>query len=216
MATRVILPYLRAHGINRLDTLVISHGDNDHSAGTGHLLRALDVARIRYGGRARPGWAGRPCRAGESWRWPDGTVFRMLSPARERDLRSNDSSCVLQVSTGGYRFLLAGDIERTREAQLAAYWRDELAADWLLVPHHGSVTSSSHVLLKTVRPAVALVSAGYANSFGHPHPTVSRRLAQYGARTLDTASHGALELRLAPQRATVWQYYRDKPRPYWW
>ena len=94
-------------------------------------------------------------------------MFTFLSPGRDDDLDSNNTSCVLQLQVNGYRFILAGDIERSQERELAARWREELKTDWLLVPHHGSQTSSSSTFLKFTAPDVAVFSSGFANRFGH-------------------------------------------------
>ena len=83
------------------------------------------------------------CRAGQGWRWPDGTTFRFLSPAgAERDSRNN-RACVLLIEVAGQRILLAGDLEAGRERELLRYWREDLQAEVLLVGHHGSGTSTT-------------------------------------------------------------------------
>ena len=215
MGARVVLPYLRARGVNSLDTVVISHPDLDHSAGIDVIREALPVARYRYGGEPVTSRGGRPCLAGEAWRWPGGQTFQFLSPAAEAPARSNDSSCVLQVQVGGFRMLLPGDIEEDREHTLVQYWRDGLYADWLLVAHHGSQTSSSGTLLKHVLPATAVVSSGYANRFGHPHPTVVRRLEGLGASVLGTSTEGALEFTVSAGEAPRIIAYRRRSRRYW-
>lgn len=217
MATAVLLPFLRQQGVTRLDTLVVSHADNDHSAGASTLLAALSPEHVFYGGNI-PGLArGRPCVAGQSWYWPGGLRFRFLSPALESatGLPSNDSSCVLQIEASGSRLLLPGDIEASRERELVRYWADELVSDWLLVPHHGSKTSSSYALLKHVRPATAVVSSGYANRFGHPHPDVLMRLGKTGSRVYDTADSGALEFEFLAGQPVQVRRYRDQVRRFW-
>ncbi len=213
-ARSVVLPLLRKRGIRELDTFVISHGDSDHAAGTADVLDALPVARLRHGPLVSPA-TGRPCRSGEAWRWPGGVRFRFLSPAVGPVGNSNASSCVLQLTWGEHVLLLAGDIEAAQERALAEYWRDALAADWLLAPHHGSNTSSSHLLLKYVRPAHLLVGNGYVNRFGHPHPAVVERAAAHGARVHETARRGAIGLALHADGTVEWQFYRDLYRPHW-
>lgn len=211
----VVLPFLRQQGISDLDTLVISHPDLDHSAGTAALLQALDVHRFRFGGERPAPVGGQPCLAGEAWRWPGGQVFQFLSPAMELPVRSNDSSCVLLLQVGEYRLLLPGDVEEERERTLARYWGRQLRSDWLLAGHHGSRTSSSLILLKRVQPDIGVISAGYANRFGHPHPDALGRLHQQGANTHDTASEGALEFTIAPGKRLRVEGYRQLVRRYW-
>ncbi|MDZ7781758.1 MAG: DNA internalization-related competence protein ComEC/Rec2 [Halioglobus sp.] len=215
LADNVIIPYLREEGIRRLDTFVVSHGDFDHSAGASDILEAFEVGRLRFGSGDSLAGRGRRCRAGESWRWPGGQVFRFLSPARETGLKSNDSSCVLMISAGEYHILLPGDIGTARERELVQFWREELEANALLAAHHGSNTSSSHTLLKTVRPGIALLTAGYENRFGHPHPDVIARLRSHGARTLNTAEEGAVEIIVAPGGDVRVNRFRAEHSYYW-
>jgi competence protein ComEC len=215
MGSTVVLPYLQKLGITALDTLVISHPDLDHSAGTADILDAMAVDRFRYGGAIAETSGGKPCAAGESWRWPGGQVFQFLSPALESARSRNDSSCVLQVQLGDYRLLLPGDIQATQERILVQYWSEQLRSDWLLAAHHGSRTSSSWTFLKRVRPEVAVMSSGYANRFGHPHPVVTQRLQHLGVQQFSTATEGALELRVAPGQAPEVTSFRQLKRRYW-
>ncbi len=215
MGSRVVLPFLQAQGIVSLDTLVISHPDLDHSAGTAVVLDAVAVNRFRYGGEKPDVGEGRPCVAGEAWRWPGGQIFQFLSPALEATLGSNDSSCVLQVQVGDYRLLLPGDIEAERERSLAQYWGEQLGSDWILAAHHGSNTSSTRTFLKRVSPEIAVISSGYANRFGHPHVNVIQRLDGQSATLYNTSTDGALTFELAPGKALRVIAYRHLGRRYW-
>jgi competence protein ComEC len=215
MGTLAVLPYLQQAGIDYLDTLVISHPDLDHSAGTAVILHAMTVDRFRYGGKGPGVGDGRPCIAGESWRWPGGQVFQFLAPALENPHSSNDSSCVLQLQVGDYRLLLPGDIEEDRERTLVQYWGEELRSDWLLAAHHGSQTSSTFTFLKRVQPDAAVISSGYANRFGHPHPDVIQRLHQQGVRVFSTTTDGALEFDMAPGQSLQIGAFRRLERHYW-
>jgi len=215
MGSMVILPFLQLQGVNVLDTLVISHPDLDHSAGAKDVLAALPVDRLRFGGDGFQYGRGRPCIAGESWRWPGGQVFQFLSPAIETTRSSNDSSCVLQIEVGDYRFLLPGDIDNERERTLVRYWGETLSSEWLLAAHHGSKTSSSLAFLKHTRPQAAVISSGYANRFGHPHPSVTQRLQDTDASLYHTAAQGALEFTIVPGKALEISAYREIHRRYW-
>jgi competence protein ComEC len=215
MASSVILPYLRAEGLFELDTLVVSHQDLDHSAGTDTLLASLPVRRFRYGGERGPQSPGRSCRGGESWRWPGGPAFVMLAPDARETLAGNDGSCVLLVIVDGVRLLLPGDIEADRERQLVQRFGDALGADWLLAGHHGSLTSSSHAWLKTVQPATVVFSSAYASRFGHPHPLVVERVAARGVNALATATSGALIFEFAPGKPMKIVRYRQRVRRFW-
>lgn len=215
MAVRAVLPYLRRQGIRTLDTLVISHSDLDHSAGAAAVLDNFSVERLRYGSESPAPGKGRACRAGEAWRWPGGQTFEFLSPALETPPLSNDSSCVLRIQVGDRVLLLPGDIEQRREQQLVAYWGDTLRSDLLLVAHHGSRSSSTVAFLKHVRPGTAIVSSGYGNAFGHPHPLSLQRLQEQGAKILVTAADGAVEVALEPDGFLRTNPYRQQVRYYW-
>jgi competence protein ComEC len=198
--SRVLVPLLRALGVARLDRLVLSHRDTDHVGGAAAVLAALPVSELASSLEpSHPFLAGRAhrrCEAGQSWTW-DGVRFDMLHPraedfARAAEAKPNALSCVLAVTdAAGRRALLAGDIEAEQEARLV---RDESAAlrsDWLLVPHHGSRTSSTAAFLDAVAPTAALVQAGYRNRFGHPAVDVSERYRERGIALIRTDRCGA-------------------------
>ncbi|MEM1153122.1 MAG: DNA internalization-related competence protein ComEC/Rec2 [Pseudomonadota bacterium] len=215
MATAVILPFLRHNSITSIDTLIVSHQDNDHSAGVGSLLNAVPIRRVLYGGDGSATPRGEACLAGQAWRWPDGSSFQFLSPASPEGLSSNNSSCVLLIESKGHRLLLLGDIETKVEQDLVRYWRARLESDWLLVAHHGSRTSSSYALLKQVNPAIAVISSGYANRFGHPHPDVSKRLEQLGASIYNTSASGALQFVFTEGAPVQVNQYRQQVVRFW-
>ena len=207
---------MRKQAIASIDTFIVSHPDNDHSAGARLILASLPVRRYRFGDKAvTAGAGGLACRVGETWRWPTGDSFRFLAPADEPGLSSNNASCVLQIQTGDYRILLPGDIETVRELVLVEYWGPDISSDWLLASHHGSATSSSAAFLKTVSPHTVVFSYGMANRFGHPDDRVLRRVSQLSIEARSTAKEGALPLHLPPGgklRVTAW---RELNRYYW-
>lgn len=219
MGSLAVLPYLQRQGITALNTLVISHPDLDHSAGTSVVRNALPISRFRYGGveahEVGESGAGRPCVAGEAWRWPGGQVFQFLSPAQEVPRRRNDSSCVLQIQVGDHRLLLPGDIEADRERMLVQFWGDVLEADWLAAAHHGSKTSTSLTFLKRVQPQTVVISTGYANRFRHPHSSVTERLQQRGITIFSTATSGALEFDVISGTQLHIRAHRQLVRRYW-
>jgi competence protein ComEC len=103
-------------------------------------------------------------------------VLHPLPADYERNLKPNAMSCVLRVSAPGSPvLLLTGDIEAPQEARLVAQYGRALKADVLLVPHHGSKTSSLPEFLQAVSPRLGLVQAGYRNRFGHPAAPVVER-----------------------------------------
>ncbi|HEY1103202.1 MAG TPA: DNA internalization-related competence protein ComEC/Rec2 [Burkholderiaceae bacterium] len=193
---RVLVPLLRAQDV-RLDLLLLSHRDSDHTGGAAAVLamqpRAGLLAALE---ESHPLWAQRPgsrCAAGMHWRW-DGVDFTVLHPQPAdyaAATKSNALSCVLRVAGAGRVVLLAGDIEAAQEARLLAAGAP-LQADLLLVPHHGSKTSSTPAFVQAVQPRLAVVQAGYRNRFGHPAPEVLARYQAHGSTVLDSAHCGAL------------------------
>lgn len=191
---RVLVPLLRAGG-DRLDLLVLSHRDTDHTGGAAAVLRMQPDARLLSLLEDRhPLQLLAPatrCTAGQQWDW-DGVRFEVLHPpADPPDARAkpNAVSCVLRVGNGRAHVLLAGDVERPQEALLARSAR--LRADLLLVPHHGSKTSSSDAFLDAVGASVAVVQAGYRNRFGHPAGEVLARYTARGIPVFTSARCGA-------------------------
>jgi len=201
---RVLLPLLRTRGEQRVDLLVLSHRDIDHVGGAASVLAGLPVERML--GSLEPSHALRSqgvpfddCAAGRQWRW-DGVAFEVLHPRPgANDAKPNALSCVLRIiDARGRSVLLAGDIEAAQEAALVAAHGDALASEVLLVPHHGSRTSSTDGFIQAVAPRLAVVQAGYRNRFGHPAPDVVQRYAARGVGVVHTAMCGA------------WRWYGDE------
>ena len=195
---RVLLPFLRGSGVGRIDRLVLSHRDNDHTGGARALVTALPVDDLLSSLEASHpllGLAARPsrCVAGQAWTW-DGVRFDVLQPraaAYERAAKPNALSCVVRVSTAARSILLAGDVERSEEAGLVADWGAALRSDVLIAPHHGSRTSSSAVFLDALQPATAVFQAGYRSRFGHPAPDVLERYRERGIAIVVSPACGA-------------------------
>ncbi len=208
----IVWPYLRRAGVQRIDTLIISHTDADHAGGVAGLLSSLPAQAVlssvpqRYLGA-------RPCEAGQAWHW-DGVDFTVLSPVPGGDGTENNASCVMRVASAHGRVLLAGDIEAEAEATLVATAVDALPAEVLVVPHHGSKTSSTAAFLEQVRPDVALIPVGYRNRYRHPHPAVLARYRDLGVRLYDSPTHGAIEVYLRGKGVEV-APYRTAERRYW-
>ncbi|MCQ4294735.1 DNA internalization-related competence protein ComEC/Rec2 [Pseudomonas stutzeri] len=191
---RVVFPSLRSLGVSQLDMLLLSHADNDHSGGAQAIQRLMPVAKIISGEPQRHAaeLGALPCDSGSEWQW-DHVRFSLWQWQAARE--SNQMSCVLLVEANGERVLLTGDIDEVAERALLGSGRD-VQAQWLLLPHHGSRSSSSEPFLRAVAPDAALVSRSLHNAFGHPHPSVSARLAALGIDAYDTALHGAIRIDL--------------------
>jgi competence protein ComEC len=214
---RILVPLLRALGV-KLDTVVVSHRDSDHAGGAAAVLatqpNAQLLASLEPGHPLREGGRNARCEAGQRWDW-DGVRFEVLHP-RPTDYagtpRPNALSCVLRVATATRSVLLTGDIEQGQEARLLADAALQ-PADLLLVPHHGSKTSSSAAFLDAVRPPIAVVQAGYRNRFGHPAPPVLARYEARGIRVVDSARCGALTW--VSGRPDEVRCHRVEQRRYW-
>ena len=200
VAEKAVLPFLASRGIRRVDRLLISHGDLDHSGGTEAVLAALDVGQIIVG-EALDGLDAGFCEQGMAW--SAGNVqFEILHPARRNSVPGNDGSCVVRISSGSHAVLLTGDIEARAERQLVQS-RANLAADIVLVPHHGSQTSSGAPFVNSVRPQHAVISAGHANRWGFPKPVIVRRWRDHGAQVWTTSTSGAIYFRVCADGGVV-------------
>jgi competence protein ComEC len=206
----IVLPALGAGAPSGLDRLVVSHADNDHAGGAAAVLAAFPHADVLHGPDVTT-LGGRDCARGEHWDW-DGVHFELLHPEPGFRPLGNESSCVLEVAARGASALIAGDIEaRGESALLLAGLR---ASDVIVVPHHGSATSSSPALVTAVSASHALVSAGYANRWGFPKPEIRERWRRAGAAVAVTSESGALTVSLGPAGATV-VAERDRHPRYW-
>lgn len=234
----VVVPYLRAQGIRRIDMLLLSHGDNDHIGGAESVLRALPVKTVLSNVTLGDVIA-QPCRRGHQWK-ADHVEFEILSPVIQKEFvqpagagpqtasgrkkrsnrgrkrpRDNDLSCVLMIRGPYGNILLPGDIEAFGEYNLVKYNGSKLAATVLVAPHHGSKTSSTDKFISAVRPAYILIPAGYRNRYRHPHANVVARYADIGAASYDSATQGAIEMRLIAGGVELIAY-RQAHQRYWY
>ncbi|MGZ8218476.1 DNA internalization-related competence protein ComEC/Rec2 [Methylomagnum sp.] len=214
MGGAVIEPFLRQRGLGRIDALVVSHGDNDHSGGANTLLRRFPVEMLYTSVPTRLAeFPAVLCGIGQRWTW-DGVDFEMLGPIQASE-KDNDNSCVLRVGGGEHTALLTGDIERMAENLLVEKYGEALRSEVLVVPHHGSKTSSTREFLAAVNPRLALMPAGYLNRFGFPHREVLDRYAAIGAKVLNTASAGAIAVVMGRAGGLRAGEYRREQRRYW-
>jgi competence protein ComEC len=212
----VVLPALGASGRGGLDALLVSHADNDHAGGARAVIAAFPGAAVLHGPDVQA-LGGRRCERGQSWEW-DGVRFDVLHPRAADAARGNDSSCVLKVSATRGTVLLTGDVEARGEAALvqgdARSARAELAADVVVVPHHGSATSSTPAFVAAAHASHAVVSAGYKNRWGFPKPEVRARWERAGANVLVTGESGAVTIELRASGIAV-RAERDVRHHYW-
>ena len=224
---RIIVPYLRARGIDRLDAMIVSHNDSDHSGGALSILQAMPVDVV-FSSLAlespivRTSRKHRRCLAGQHWT-SDGVSFELMHPLPDvydpregkAPVKPNAKSCVLRVEAGGRSMLLTADIEKPQEAELVARDQQSLRADVLLVPHHGSRTSSSDAFLDATKPSIAIVQSGYLNRFGHPRPAVMARYVERAIPVLRNDADGAITVTLAANGVSIARYRQEHFR-YWY
>jgi competence protein ComEC len=211
----VLIPFLQQKRIKEVDTLIVSHGDDDHSGGAKSLLAYAKVNRILTSVPNKfPQQGAVFCEKGMHWHW-DGVDFQILHPPSHQSYWGNESSCVLKITSSGHRVLLTGDIEYGAEQTLVRTLPKQLAADILVVPHHGSKTSSSEAFLDLIKPNIALFSTGYHNRYHHPHPQIVERYRQRAVTCYDTAIEGAITLKLSDGKKPLIETYRQRYRGFW-
>jgi competence protein ComEC len=207
----VIAPYLRDSGVDNIDTLIISHGDNDHIGGAASLLAAFPPQRVLSSVPERlPG--GEHCLAGQSWRWDD-VEFSILSPDKIT-VQGNNASCVLLIKSANGNVLLTGDIEAKTEGNLTRQWNPDLDIQFLIVPHHGSKTSSTQAFIDAIDPQFALFPFGYKNRYRHPNQQVVERYRAHGSQLLDSPAQGAITVKLRAHDPEI-TGYREAHKRYW-
>jgi competence protein ComEC len=228
---RIVAPFLRAAGVRQLAGMIVTHQDSDHSGGALTLLQTVPVAWLASSlpeghdileRRATDGGAALRCEAGQRWTW-DGVRFAVLQPTAALYAapasKPNDLSCVVRIDSDYGSALLTGDLEARGELELVVGDPSALKADVLLVPHHGSRTSSTAAFIASVAPEIAVYTPGYRNRFGHPRPDVVARYDRAGVHSYRTDHDGALTFTFAPgsprtpraERAHDRRYWRDAP-----
>ena len=214
---RTLVPLLRALG-EKLDVLIVSHRDADHIGGAAAVLKMQSEAKllssIESENELQKVRRAERCIAGQKWQW-DGVDFEILHPQTadyEIQQKPNAISCVLRISNGRQTVLLTGDLEAAQELRLVAA-NAQLKADVLLVPHHGSKTSSTPEFLDAVRPRIAIVQSGYRNRFSHPVPEVMSRYQERSIQVIQSPICGAAQWR--SNQAMQINCQRETNRRYW-
>lgn len=189
----VIVPYLKILGIKYIDMLIVSHPDLDHRGGLSTIEKSFKVKKLvindpQYYKR------GYNCHNFPEWSW-DGLNFKFLAIRHDFSKKNNDS-CVLLLQNKYKRILLTGDIERDAEKYLIKNYSNFLYADYLVVPHHGSKTSSSQEFLQAVKPKFAIFSYGYKNRYHFPSSEIVARYNNLQIKTLNTATQGMVTVKL--------------------
>ncbi|MGH7573786.1 MAG: ComEC/Rec2 family competence protein, partial [Longimicrobiales bacterium] len=207
-----VVPFLRQHGVRRVDILILTHPHADHIGGTIALLDAFDVGviidpAVAAGSEVYAETLGRARRLGVRWVAArpgreialGDVVIQVLAPLEnvlDASADPNDYSAVFRLAYGRFGALFLGDAPMEVENELVARHGAALAAQLLKVGHHGSLTSTGDSLLAAIRPSLAIVSAGRRNRYGHPHARVLARLAGHGVRVLRTDERGTISVRV--------------------
>jgi competence protein ComEC len=212
----VVVPYLHFQGLDKVNLLVIGHGDSDHIGGAASLAHEIRIDRAISSVPGKLPWINATlCNRDQQWRW-DGVDFQVLNPPRDEQYKGNNSSCVLRISNDAGAVLLTGDIERQAERILLLQQADQLPSSILVAPHHGSRTSSTMEFIDAVRPKYVLFPVGYHNRFGFPKEDVIKRYQSIGAKLYNSAQHGAISFKLgADGTIAPPDTYRQSAKRYW-
>ncbi len=235
-----IANYLESLNLNHLNQVIISHPDLDHIGGLKQIANKyiIDTFITNINGYKIADLRSKLCQADIGWEL-DGVKFKFLNAklleknnefnfnlksnyknpkkSHKNPTNNNDNSCILQMSTNGYKVLFTGDISAKTEKLLINKYQQELTADLLIVPHHGSITSSSKEFIKLVNPKYAIISAGYMNRYAHPHTKILNRYKNYNIKILNTIEHGSIDFKLFNQANNFIQYscYRQTNWNFW-
>ncbi len=219
---RILVPSLRAMGISKLDGLMLTHDDTDHTGGAASVMQAMPIGWLSSSlpdghPLLQNSTDKRRCTDGQSWQW-DGVRFEVLHPDADSyamaKISDNNRGCVLRISIGQQHILLTADIEKASEAGLLKAHPDKLPAVLLVVPHHGSKTSSTKSFIAAVRPDYAVFTVGYLNRFGHPRQDILQRYVAGGSTLLRSDEDGAILVTMDAEGLVV-ERYRKTHRHYW-
>ncbi len=212
---QIVLPRLRALGISRLDGLILTHDDLDHTGGAVSVLRDVETGWLMTSLPDGHPLLDRPsirCVRGQRWQWdgvnPPGYAYQQSTR------KDNDKSCVLKITQGKHSLLLTADAERIAELEMTERVAGKLDATVLMAGHHGSQTSSIEEFVNLVRPEYVVYSNGWKNRFGHPHDSVLARFRQFGSEPHRTDYQGWTRLGFT-DKGVKFEHWRDRYKRYW-
>ena len=210
-----LIPYLRQQGIRRVDTLVLSHADLQHTGGVRSLLEEFEVGKVLTASLLEvPVTGAETCRAGDAWDW-NGVRFRLLHPSAEGGFFGDDASCVLHIAGPDGRVLLPGDIGPSAELALLETYGSALAAEVMVAPRQGSRSQSLPGFIEAVNPRYVLFSTAYKNRFGFPRPETQARFRSVGAKLLNTSDKGAITFRIDQKPLAKPLISREQSHRFW-
>lgn len=217
---KVVEPYLRSQGINRIDILVLTHPHDDHLGGLLPVVKDFSIGTvidpgIPHASRTYIKFLSyirshhinyRKAVRGDAVDFHDGSRMEFLNPpspllsGTSDDV--NNNSAVIRVRFGGHAILLCGDAGIEAEADILSQGTDA-ASDVIKIGHHGSSTSSSDSWLSAVHPGIAVISVGRHNSFGHPSRSVLQRLQSLGCKTYRTDTAGSITIEITSGKPSI-------------
>lgn len=214
---QVVVPYLKRQGIHQLDQVILSHLDQDHSGAFPAIAEQIKVKQVLS--NENDGRFNKEnfqyCHAGQVWQYGQ-VKIEVLSPAENSlnnvALQQNELSCIVYIQVQNAKnyqnFLIMGDAGWEAEFNLLQHYPN-LKVDVLVLGHHGSQHSSAYTFLETLKPKLAVISAGFDNRYGHPHPIVLARLKALNIPVVDTIKQGSIEFQLDAQQNIQMSSYRS-------
>ncbi|MFV2060672.1 MAG: DNA internalization-related competence protein ComEC/Rec2 [Gammaproteobacteria bacterium] len=227
----VVIPFLKISGISKVDTIIISHGDNDHIGGLKSIIESIEVdsiltsvtTKVKSRIRKNKKISIENCYNDNQWLW-DGIKFQIIHPGIDSELKNNNASCVLKVSTIAeesdsakqtYSILLTGDIEAEAESEIIDNDTHNIKSNIVIAPHHGSKTSSTEEFVTRINPDYVLYPVGYRNRYQFPTDVVSQRYRSQGVAEYSTSEYGAISFDLNASKLKKPELYRVSQRRFW-
>ena len=216
MGSRVIAPFLWRNKIRTIDTIVLTHPNSDHLNGLLYIANHFNVKSVLTNGDSGKTTTYQQflniIEENGIGHWDYSKIERQFtingvkvdilyppSDVQERRWKDrwrnlNNNSIVIKATYGQVSFLITGDIMARAESELIAHAGKKLNSTVLVIPHHGSATSSSSEFVKAVQPLIGIVSAGWQNRYNFPHPEVISRYRHHQARVFQTNNEGAISV----------------------
>jgi competence protein ComEC len=229
MGERVVAPLLWRKKIRSVDILILSHADSDHVNGMDYIARHFHVKAVWANTEPEdsPGYRRvmdvlqeRKLLPADFKTFPrhheiGGVRLSIVNPPPDfmekrqtetwRDI--NNNSLVVHAGFGNITLLFPGDIKSGAEKEMISLYGDRLRSRVLVAPHHGSKTSNSAAFIETIKPEIVIFTTGLNNRFNFPHPSVIKRYQDMGATLLNTATHGAVQIRTDGNTLTVTPFH---------
>jgi competence protein ComEC len=220
----VVSEYLWWRGLSEIDYVLATHADADHIDGLNDVVKNFAVRTALIARRptddpefakfsqtlARTKTHSETIEAGDVIHFGD-VIVSVLWPPATGEKSTNNDSIVLRIQYGERSILLTGDIEQATERALLMS-QQQLHADVIKVPHHGSKTSSTEGFVAATKPSVAIISVGRNSRFGHPHKEVVERWQSIGATVLTTGNSGMITVTTNGRELSIKEFHAKAQR----